>query len=92
MPRCVKCDKFFHPDYSVLMNPDTEDKACKCVFCYTEKKQVSIQDEETGKTEKVVTKKQAEEEYRRYIHDLRHEEKIIDVLSGKVPARPKTRH
>ncbi len=89
MPKCVKCDKFFHPDYCVVVNE--VNNACKCVFCYTEKKQVTVEDEETGKPEKVVTKKAAEEEYRRYIKDLRMSDKVADVLSGKTTTTPQQR-
>ena len=89
MPKCVKCDKFFHPDFCVLVPND--DKACKCVFCHIEKKVVTIEDEETGKPVKTVTKKEAVEEYRRYVHDLRYSDKIVDALAGKGTARPKPR-
>ena len=90
MPKCVKCDKYFHPDYCVVVNE--EDKACKCVFCYTEKKTVTVEDKETGQTDKVLTKTEAEDAYKRYIQDLRYDEKILEVLAGRGTARPKPRN
>jgi len=82
MPRCVKCDKYFHPDFSVLMEPNTGSKACKCVFCYTEKNEVTVASEETGKPDYVVTKQQAIENYRVYIAKLKDDPKVAKVLTG----------
>lgn len=77
MPKCVKCDKFFHPDFSVVI--DEETNACKCVFCYTDKPSITVENED-GTEPYTVTKVQAEENYRRYIKDLKESEKIQKVL------------
>lgn len=82
MPRCVKCDKYFHPDFSVLLKPDTEDKSCKCVFCYTEKKEVTVSGED-GKPDYTVSKREAEENYRVYVAKLKEDPKVSKVLAGK---------
>jgi hypothetical protein len=87
MPKCVKCEKYYHPDYCVVIDEVTE--ACKCAWCYTDKKEITIEDEETGVVEKKLTKRQAEDQYKRYIHDLRYSEKVADVLAGKGSAQPK---
>ena len=81
MPKCVTCDKYFHPDFSVLLKPDTEDKACKCVFCYTEKNEVTIA-EEDGKPSYTVTRAQAIENYRIYVNKLKNDPKVAKVLTG----------
>jgi hypothetical protein len=91
MPKCVKCDKFFHPDFCVEV-PDSDPVVCKCVFCHIEKKEVTVEDEETGKPVKTLTKAEAEEEYRRYVHDLRHSDEIVAALAGKGTARPQPRN
>ena len=57
----------------------------------TETKTITVEDKKTGQTDKKMTKTQAEDEYKRYVHDLRYDEKILEVLAGKVPARPKPR-
>lgn len=89
-PRCIKCDQYLHPDYCVEV-PDSEPVVCRCVFCHTEKKEITVEDETTKVAEKTITKKQAVDEYKRYVHDLRYDDKILDVLAGKGTARPKPR-
>ena len=77
-PRCVKCQGYFHPDYSVIVDEFTN--ACKCVFCYTEKKEVTIADED-GKPDYIITKQEAQERYKRYIQDLKESDKIAKILT-----------
>ena len=89
MPKCVKCDKYFHPDFCVVVNE--EDKACKCVFCYTEKKAITVEDEKTGRVDKKVTKVQAEDEYRRYVQDLRYSDGVAEILAGRGLKKPMPR-
>ena len=81
MPKCVTCDKYFHPDFSVMMEPDNEKSPCKCVFCYTEKNEVTVASDD-GKPDYTVTKKEAIENYRRYIQDLKDNPKVAKVLTG----------
>ena len=82
MPKCVatNCQKYFHPDFCVMLEPDNEKSPCKCVFCYTEKKEVTVSDDD-GKPLYTVTKKEAEENYKRYIQDLKESDKIAKVLT-----------
>jgi hypothetical protein len=86
MPKCVSCDKFFHPDMSVLMRPGTEDKACKCVFCYTGKSEITVE-EENGKPSYKVTKNQAIENYRIYVAKLKDDPKVSKVLTGNAKSK-----
>lgn len=79
MPKCVTCDKFFHPDFSVIVDEDTN--ACKCVFCYTEKSEVTIE-EVDGKPSYTISKAEASERYRVYINKLKDDEKVSKVLTG----------
>jgi hypothetical protein len=79
MPKCVTCDKFFHPDMSVIVNE--ADKACKCVFCYTGKQEITIE-EDDGKPSYNVTKGEAIENYRIYINKLKNDPKVAKVLTG----------
>ena len=82
MPKCVTCDKFFHPDMSVLLEPDNEaNKDCKCVFCYTGKSEITIE-EETGRPAYKVTKREAIENYRVYVAKLKDDPKVAKVLTG----------
>ena len=86
MPKCVQCDKYFHPDFSVIVDEFTD--ACKCVFCYTDKKEVTVETEE-GVPSYTVTKKEAEENYIRYIKELRYSDRVANALAGKGSAQPK---
>ena len=77
MPRCCNCDKFFHPDWCVVVNED--DNVCKCVFCHTGKDKVTLTDED-GKPDYKITKFQAIENYKRYIQDLKESKKIQKIM------------
>jgi hypothetical protein len=90
MSKCVKCNKFLHPDLCVVIDEDSG--ACKCVFCYTDKKTITVEDEETGKMEYQLSKEDAVENYRIYTLDLMNSEKVAKVLAGtsKLPPKQKT--
>lgn len=78
MPKCVTCDKMFHPDYSVIV--DESNGACKCVFCYTGKDKVTIEDAADGKPDSVVTRREASEKYQEYLTRLSQDEKIRKAM------------
>jgi len=63
------------------MEPNTENKACKCVFCYTGKPEITIE-EESGKPSYKVTKAEAIENYRVYVAKLKNDPKVAKVLTG----------
>jgi hypothetical protein len=63
------------------MRPDTDDKACKCVFCYIGKTEITVE-ESDGKPSYKVSKKEAIEDYRIYIAKLKDDEKVSKVLTG----------
>jgi len=77
MPKCVTCGKYLHPDWSVIV--DESNGACKCTFCYTGKSELTVMDE-NGRPEYVLTKEKAIENYKRYIKDLKDDEKIQKVM------------
>lgn len=77
MPKCVQCHQYLHPDWSVVI--DETNNACKCAFCYTGKKEITVESDD-GTPDYTVTKNEAVENYRRYIHDLRHSEKIQNAM------------
>ncbi len=82
MPRCQTCDKYFHPDFSVLMEPGNEENTdCKCVFCYTEKNEITVAGLD-GKPDYTVTKAEAVENYRIYISKLKNDPKVVKILTG----------
>jgi hypothetical protein len=77
MPKCVKCDQVFHPDMCVEV--DEFSKACKCVFCYTEKQEITVT-EEDGKPAYTVTKKMAIENYKVYLKKLSEDQRIQKAM------------
>lgn len=79
MPKCVTCDQYFHPDFSVIVDESTN--ACKCAFCYTEKTELTVE-ETDGKPSYKVTKAEAIEDYRVYIAKLKDDEKVSKILTG----------
>ena len=77
MPKCVTCDKVFHPDMCVEV--DEFSKACKCVFCYTGKNEITVEDED-GKPQYTVSRVQAIENYDRYLKQLSENEKVRKIM------------
>ncbi len=78
MPKCVRCEKFFHPDMCVVVDEVTN--ACKCVFCYTEKQEVMIENEDGSPAYKV-SREEAIENYKRYVQDLKESPDIQKTLA-----------
>lgn len=82
MPKCVatNCQKYFHPDFCVQMEPGVDGSPCKCVWCYTGKTEITVSDDD-GKPLYTVTKKEAEDNYKRYIQDLKESDKVAKILT-----------
>lgn len=80
MPKCVRCDKFFHPDMCVVVDDVTN--ACKCVFCYVDKQEIMVENED-GSPDYKVTKGEAIENYKRYVQDLKDSPDIQNALAKK---------
>lgn len=82
MPKCVQCQNYFHPDWSVIV--DEANGACKCTFCYTGKTELTIE-ESDGKPSYKVTKGDAILNYKIYIQDLKESEKIQKAMMKGQP-------
>ena len=80
MPKCVKCHEFLHPDFCVIV--DHTNNACKCVWCYTEKKEIMVEHDD-GTPDYPVKKKEAIQNYKIYIQDLKDSEKIQGAMMKK---------
>ena len=79
MPQCVKCKGFFHPDYSVVVDEATN--ACKCAFCYVDKDYITIEREDGRGPNEKVTRREAEESYKKYLIRLKEDERIAKLLA-----------
>jgi len=79
MSKCVKCNEFLHPDYFVI--EDIRGDSVKvCTFCHTNRKVLTIENED-GTIQEKVTKEQAIRNYKIYIDNLRSNPKIAEVIS-----------
>lgn len=78
MPQCTMCKKWFHPDYSVLV--DNENKIYKCTFCYLGKDVLTIEDEK-GKVIEVVSKRDASESYLKFMRKLKDQPKVKQLVN-----------
>ena len=80
MPKCIKCNDFFHPDYCIDVLPDDEkDTAKVCVFCKINKDKVTIE-EENGEFVCEVKKTDAVNQYKKYVGELKESRKIAHLL------------
>lgn len=84
MGQCVKCKKFFHPDYCTDALPDDPNDTAKiCLFCKLDKKELTIEDQE-GNIVQLVKKEEAERLYKIYIEKLKNNRKIDTIIkTGK---------
>lgn len=78
-PTCVQCTKVFHPDFCVVVDEQTN--VCKCVFCYMNKSEVTIEGA-NGEIVDRINKKEAHENYIRYLKDLKNKPAVRKVLYG----------
>ncbi|HSH51632.1 MAG TPA: hypothetical protein VK982_07900 [Bacteroidales bacterium] len=78
MGKCVKCDKVFHPDYMLVI--DQSLNAQKCVFCYLDKNSITIENEETGEVDKIISKEDATQSYQKYLDGLSKNPKIREKM------------
>ena len=82
MPKCIKCSKFYHPDFCI----ETEirnDLITNCLFCYLNKDKLTIENED-GSIDRIVTKKESERDYKIYLKKLMENKKIKNLIIGDV--------
>lgn len=84
MGQCVKCRKFYHPDYCVDALPDDpNDDAKICLFCKLNLSELTIEDQ-LGNIVSIVKKEEAVNLYKKYINDLYKNRKIDHLVkTGK---------
>lgn len=80
---CQTCHCMVHPDYRVKID-EFNDLIYRCVWCATNKKEITLENKDTGKPEGTLTKKEAVDAYRIYLKKLSESEKIRKILfTGK---------
>ena len=79
MPQCKTCNKFFGPNFSVIVNESNNDM--QCAFCYLQKDEITVETED-GR-EEVVTKERANKEYMQYLKKLYKSDRVQDVINPK---------
>jgi hypothetical protein len=79
MGKCVQCEGFYPPHFMVDLE-EKKDPPQKCAFCYLDKNEVTMVNDETGKEEKI-SKKDAAEKYKLLLKKLKESKNIQDILS-----------
>jgi hypothetical protein len=83
MPQCVKCRKRFHPDWTVIIDETVNPVVYKCMFCATEKNELTVEDENGAPAYKV-TKEQAVKDYDIYIKQVCEKETVQELIKGQL--------
>ena len=78
MGKCVQCEDMFPPHFMVDMEENMVDPPQKCAYCYLDKKEVTMVNDETG-VEEVVSKKKAVKEYKIILKKLYESKNIQEV-------------
>lgn len=81
MPRCTVCNKLFHPDWVISV----DDKVFKCLFCQADRKELTVEEEGTGKPLYTVTKEQAIKDYDVYLKKIMEKNNVQDIIRGINP-------
>jgi hypothetical protein len=80
MPKCANCSEFLSPE----LCRETEDGLAKiCVFCSRGIDSIKYFSGTEG-TEKTYSKKEAVEDYKRYINELAEKPNVKKIVSGEV--------
>jgi len=80
MGKCVQCEGFFPPHFMIDMEK-IENPPQKCAYCYLDKSEVTMVNDDTGKEEKV-SKKEAQKKYQIFLKRL-YESKNVQEVIGK---------
>lgn len=78
MSQCVLCKNYYHPDFMLMVDEDVY----TCVWCYSERNVINIEDDNTGKQRKV-TKEEASRAYLEYLRQLKDHPNIKKILNGE---------
>ena len=84
MPKCTVCNKLFHPDWVISV----DEGVFKCLFCQTDKKELTVEDKKTNKPLYTVTKEQAIKDYDVYIKKLMEKDNIKRLVKGENIIKP----
>jgi hypothetical protein len=86
MPKCVKCNDFFPPNYTdVIENskPDYEGKYPQiCIFCNLMVSEVDRETEHNSGKYVAYTKKECVKDYADFMKKLKDSKKVTDILSA----------
>lgn len=77
MSKCLACYNYYHPDWCVIV--DENKNVIKCMFCYMDKKELTLKDE-NGKVLYTVTKEQASRNYMKYLEEQARRPNVKKML------------
>jgi methyl coenzyme M reductase subunit C len=75
----------FPPNYVVDVG-EGEEVAAKCVFCHTDKKEVTVVFEEEGNREEKITKKDCIKKYALFLKKLHESKRVQDIINADSPS------
>ena len=78
MGKCVQCEDYFAPHF--MVDIEGSEEVQKCAFCYLDKADVTVVNDETKQEEKI-SKKEATKRYKIFLKKLREQRGIADILS-----------
>ena len=81
MGKCVQCEDFYAPHFMVDLEVEEgqKDLPQKCSFCYLDKTEVTMVNNETGLEEKI-SKKEAAKRYKIFMKKLKETPNIAELL------------
>lgn len=83
--KCVICMDQYHPDW-MMEKKINGDWVKVCAFCLTDKKVLTVKNENDVITE-TVEKKQASRNYMKYLDELSKKPEIAKILSKEAPSK-----
>lgn len=87
MSKCLACYNYYHPDFMLIT--DEVQNIKKCMFCYMDKKELTVSDED-GKPLYTVTKEEANRNYLQYLREQAARPKVKEIMAGgQADGRPK---
>ena len=78
MSQCKVCMDFYHPDF-ITYTERLGDVIKICAFCRTDKQEITVTDD-NGKIVKVVQKKQASNDYKKWLDELRKKPNMAKII------------
>ena len=85
MPKCVKCNEMFPPNYVDIIKDSTPqfdgNYPYECIFCKLMVSEVERETENNSGKYVAYTKKQCIKDYANFLKKLKHSKKVQDIIN-----------